>query len=103
MNLVRAAHESNYGGYNAYVITDSQVNTTANLLKEILIEKYVSLFGQVEAFNDVRRTSNLIGVPVNNGTALPGRFLYPQSEINSNANTPVQSQSDLFVPVDLYK
>ena len=103
LNLVRAAHQSNYGGYNAYVITDSQVNTTANLLKEILIEKYVSLFGQVEAFNDVRRTSNLIGVPVNNGTALPGRFLYPQSEINSNANTPVQSQSDLFVPVDLYK
>lgn len=59
------------------------------LLIEILEERYVTFIGNIEAFNDARRTDNLLGIPVK-GTAsqLPERFLYPQDEVNSNPNTP---------------
>lgn len=103
LNMVRKAHDDKFGpgAYSDYVSTDPQVSDNAKLLKEILTEKYVSLFGQVEAFNDIRRTKNLIGIPINNGTSLPGRFLYPQSEINSNPNTP--APGTLFDAVELFK
>ncbi len=62
------------------------------LLREILEERYVSFFGQIEGFNDMRRTQNetLVRVPVlpNTGAQLPQRFLYPQSEIDRNTSTP---------------
>ncbi|UOB18537.1 SusD/RagB family nutrient-binding outer membrane lipoprotein [Abyssalbus ytuae] len=62
------------------------------LLREILEERYVTLFGQIETFNDTRRTENetVVRVPVmpNTGDLLPQRFLYAQSEINSNNNVP---------------
>ncbi len=62
------------------------------LLREIIEERYVSFFGQIEGFNDLRRTQNetLTRVPVtpNAGTLLPQRFLYPQSEVDRNTSTP---------------
>ena len=70
------------------------VSVTADqaLLREILEERYVNFVGQIEGFNDVRRTQNetLVRVPVapNNGTQLPQRFLYPQSEIDRNTSVP---------------
>lgn len=66
------------------------------LLIEIIEEKYVALYGQIEQFNDVRRTKNLLGIIPNTGMQLPQRFLYPQSELNSNTNTPVQAAGALF-------
>lgn len=62
------------------------------LLREILEERYVTLFGQIEVFNDTRRTlsESNVRVPVvpNTGSSLPERFLYPQSEIDRNTSTP---------------
>lgn len=62
------------------------------LLREILEERYVTFFGQTEGFNDMRRTEKetTVRVPVqpNVGSQLPQRFLYPQTEIDRNANTP---------------
>jgi len=62
------------------------------LLREILEERYVTFFGQIEGFNDMRRTQNetIVRVPVtpNAGTQLPQRFLYPQTEIDRNSSTP---------------
>lgn len=62
------------------------------LLREILQERYVTLFGQIEVFNDVRRTlhESTIRVPVapNAGSQLPARFLYPTTEIDRNPNVP---------------
>ncbi len=66
-------------------------NVTANaaLLREILEERYITLTGQLEGFNDVRRTNNFLGLPVRPGNAsLPLRLLYPQSELNTNQNVP---------------
>jgi hypothetical protein len=62
------------------------------LLREILEERYVSFFGQIEGFNDVRRTQKETGVRVpvmpNTGSSFPQRFLYPQSELDRNTSTP---------------
>lgn len=87
--------------YMSYVLSDFTPGGVANptsaglaqsnaLLKEILVEKYLALIGQIEEFNDVRRTNNLIGVPLNTSTAttLPQRLLYPQVELNTNPNIP---------------
>jgi hypothetical protein len=105
LNNIRATNATNYTGsgalYTAYVAADfnpgeivnpisSNQTSDAALLREVLTEKYLSLIGQIEEFNDVRRTNNLIGVPINTNTAtlLPQRFLYPLVELNTNPNTP---------------
>ena len=86
LNNVRAYNEDRYGGtYTAYTESDLQ---GVELKKEILEEKYVSLVGQIEVFNDIRRTNNILGIPPTQGTQIPQRFLYPQSEVSSNQNTP---------------
>ena len=61
------------------------------LLREILEERYITFYAQIEGFNDVRRTRKEnygIQLTPNTGTSLPERFLYPQSEIDTNPNTP---------------
>lgn len=71
------------------------------LLREIMEERYITLFGQIEGFNDTRRTleETVVRVQVvpNSGDALPERFLYPQSEIDRNSNIPDPIPS-LFTP-----
>ena len=71
------------------------------LLREILEERYVTLFGQIEGFNDTRRTlgETAVRVPVapNNGSQLPQRFLYPTTEIDRNENVP-DPVPDFFQP-----
>ncbi|OAQ39070.1 hypothetical protein A5893_10365 [Pedobacter psychrophilus] len=96
--------------YQPYLLTDfapgeienpALTGTTVNqaLLKEIIEERYVSLIGQIEQFTDVRRTKNLLGIAPVSGTILPQRFLYPQSELNTNTNTPKLVTGDLFKPL----
>lgn len=107
LNKIRAELETAFGGYKAYILADfgpgaMVKGATAGdaLLKEIMVEKYACLFGQVETYADIRRTKNLIGIVPYKGMKIPGRFLYPQSEINSNSNTP---KADLFDDLELFK
>lgn len=99
--------------YDAYVAADFDNGGIENtdgvspdnaLLREILEERYVTLFGQIEGFNDTRRTiaESAVRVPVapNTGSALPERFIYPQSEIDRNINTP-SPIPDLFAPTEI--
>jgi len=66
--------------------TDDQ-NTA--LLREILEERYVTLIGQIEGFNDERRTHNFLGIPTAPGKPnYPERCLYSQIEVNTNPNVP---------------
>ena len=61
------------------------------LLREILQERYLTFFGQVLGFNDLRRTRNeTSGVKLtpSTGSQLPERLLYSESEINSNTSAP---------------
>ena len=70
----------------------ASISANEALLREILEERYVSFFGQIEGFNDMRRTQSETNVRVpitpNIGTQLPQRFLYPQSEVDRNSSTP---------------
>ncbi len=62
------------------------------LLREILQERYVTFIGQIEGFNDLRRTFRetdiRVPVPINFGTVFPQRFIYPQFEIDINTSMP---------------
>lgn len=65
------------------------------LLREIIEERYVSLYGTILPFNDARRlrkTDNDVNVPIPfttlTATRHPERIIYSQNEINSNPNVP---------------
>ncbi|WP_341227482.1 SusD/RagB family nutrient-binding outer membrane lipoprotein [uncultured Arcticibacterium sp.] len=60
------------------------------LLRVILEEKYITMVGSPQVYSDLRRTNNLVGVPVKSSTApnIPQRFLYPEVEINTNKSFP---------------
>jgi hypothetical protein len=87
--------------YDPYVAADFNtlgienidgISSVNALLREILEERYITLFGQIEVFNDTRRTQNesIVRVPVvpNTGSSLPQRFLIGNSEIDNNKNSP---------------
>ena len=104
LNALRAYDASTYtaGGtkFMAYAAADfapgGLLNTAAGqtsdqaMFTEILTEKYLGMVGQLEPFNDLRRTKNLIGIPKKSSTSsdIPQRLLYPQSEIDTNPNVP---------------
>jgi hypothetical protein len=71
------------------------------LLREILEERYVTLIGQIEGWNDMRRTGNFLNLPVATGKPdYPRRGLYSQIEINTNPNVLKLSQEvTLYTPV----
>lgn len=61
-------------------------------LQDIMTEKYIALFQQIESWNDYKRTCLPALVPANNAQAIPGRLLYPlSSERNANPNIPAPS------------
>ncbi|AWM33639.1 SusD/RagB family nutrient-binding outer membrane lipoprotein [Hymenobacter nivis] len=130
LNAVRASHTGSGSlytangavKYDAYTADDfaaggmavyGAANANEALLKEILTEKYLSMIGQIEPFNDQRRAQplaggsvlakSLIGVTPKTGAMLPQRFLYPQIEITTNPNTPAQLAADLFAPTSVNK
>ncbi len=116
LNEVRAIWDMTYNidstsnaRYDDYDLSDfgtggiadnGQGSTDDNLLYEILEEKYISLVGQHEVFNDVRRTDNLLGLSPAQGALMPERFLYPQEEVDANSNTP-RPIPGIFVPTDV--
>ncbi len=84
--------------------TDGVTADTA-LLREILQERYVSFYGQHIGWDDERRNrTDPAGIKLtpNTGTQLPWRFIYPQSELNSNANAPKPVPATFEVPA-IYK
>lgn len=107
LNAVRVANAANpnyqrFGPvrYQPYVASDFP--TTEILLKEIMTEKYLTLLGQLEVYNDARRANNaaLIGIPLKVASAprIPQRLFVPQSELSTNRHAPKQSPTDLFAP-----
>lgn len=72
--------------------------TNAQMLQQIIEEKYIALFGvAVEPWNDWRRTGYpSLAIPANAiTTAVPRSLFYPQSEIDLNSNCPGQKTPDL--------
>lgn len=97
--------------YDAYVAADFAAGGIENkdnltddkaLLREIIEERYVSLYGQILPFNDFRRLAKSDAalrppLPFNSTTATkyPERLIYAQTEINGNPNLP-RPIPDLF-------
>lgn len=117
LNAHRLILETAYptGNYDAYVATDFDAAGIENegtddgpvvtpleaFIREVHQEKYISLYGQMEVFNEIRRTNNSLGLAPVVGASLPQRFLYSQNEVNSNTSTPnpiptLMSKTDLF-------
>ena len=60
----------------------------APTLTDIMNEKYILTFQNVEAWNDFKRTCIPALKPARNKLAVPGRFLYGSTEMQTNANAP---------------
>ncbi len=104
--------------YDAYVDADfmaggmeNRTNLTQDkaLLREIIEERYVSLYGQILPFNDFRRLAKSDSdvrppIPFNSTTATkyPERLIYAQTEINTNPNVP-KPLPDLFQVTEVNK
>ena len=102
--------------YEPYVLADFTANGLANptkstspqfaVLYEIISQRYIALLMQYEVFNDYRRLSKAVPVvelpiPLKTGTKKPQRFIYPQTEINTNPNVP-KPLPDQFSTVAIY-
>lgn len=91
------ADSYNTAGYSADYIAayTPYLNTLtgSDLFKEMMIQKYLGLYFQLEVYNDVRRSENVIGLIPPEGLSapnnvIPRRYLYPTDEVDLNPNTP---------------
>lgn len=57
-------------------------------LASIMREKYITLFQNIEAWNDYKRTCLPALVPASGAASLPGRMLYTNGERQTNPNVP---------------
>ena len=103
--------------YEPYVLADFAPTGLANpaklgtvqtaLLYEIIAQRYIVFLMQYEAFTDVRRLAKAVPVvqlpiPLYAGSKKPQRFIYPQSEINTNPNVP-SPLPDQFKSVPIFQ
>ncbi|UKT64685.1 SusD/RagB family nutrient-binding outer membrane lipoprotein [Pedobacter mucosus] len=102
--------------YEAYNLADFSRTGLANptqssnvqyaLLYEIIAQRYIVLLMQYEVFNDYRRLAVALPVvelpiPLKVGSKKPQRFIYPQTEINTNPNVP-KPLPDQFTKTAIY-
>lgn len=61
-------------------------------VSRVMYEKWLAMFGQVEAYNDYRRTGypNLTPNPAGNIPTIPARMPVPQQERVNNSNAPIK-------------
>ncbi|MFB0516807.1 MAG: SusD/RagB family nutrient-binding outer membrane lipoprotein [Candidatus Neomarinimicrobiota bacterium] len=86
LNDVRTALESKWG-LDAGTYPALTGLTGEDLLHAILEEKYISLFLNIEVWNDYKRNCYPELVPYG-GVKIPGRILYSDAEVQANRNVP---------------
>jgi hypothetical protein len=64
-------------------------------LNDIMTEKYILLFGNIEAWNDWKRTCLPARTPAAGNTVIPGRLFYGDTEEQTNSNTPPSTAQNL--------
>src|SRR6185295_8744446 len=67
----------------------------AATLQNIMQEKYIALFQNIEVWNDWKRTCLPVLTPALGKTTIPGRLYYGQTEEQTNPNTPPSSAQNL--------
>lgn len=83
---------------DAYIAANGTLAGNISDIEKIINEKYVANWGVVmESWSDWRRTGfpTLTPVPDTDLGAIPRSLVYPQSETNSNPNTPVKANGML--------
>lgn len=85
LNFERAAWATTTPWHSSIALTPVTGTVT---LADIMREKYITLFQNVEAWNDYKRTCLPALVPANGAASLPGRMLYTNSERQTNPNVP---------------
>ncbi|MCX6281080.1 MAG: SusD/RagB family nutrient-binding outer membrane lipoprotein [Bacteroidetes bacterium] len=96
IDAVTASMQKWGADYTAWMAIYSQYinySSGAPLFKEIMTQKWIALYNQAEAYNDWRRTDNVIGLQANPLTSaqrneMPRHYPEAQSETNYNPNTP---------------
>lgn len=68
----------------------------APTLTDIMDEKFITLFQNVETWNDIKRTCIPALRPSRGKPAVPGRLIYGQTEEQTNPNTPSSANQNLF-------
>jgi starch-binding outer membrane protein, SusD/RagB family len=68
----------------------------APTLADIMNEKYIALYQNLEVFNDYKRTCLPVMHPARGKALIPGRLYYGQTEEQTNPNTPRSDQQNLF-------
>ena len=87
--------------------TSTGRNQQAGLLYEIESQKYIVSLAQYNVFSDVRRWAKAtpvvkLPIPIVNGSVYPARFIYPQSDINTNPNVP-KPLPDQYVKLPIFQ
>jgi hypothetical protein len=81
LNAVRALH--------------GKVAKGAVTLNDIMTEKYILLFQNLEAWNDWKRTCLPARKPAKDKTVIPGRIYYGETEEQTNSHTPASTAQTL--------
>lgn len=89
LNSARRAQESKWK-LTANALGVATGLTGQTLLNTIMEEKYISLFMNIESYNDWKRTNRQPLVPYT-GAQIPRRLLYSNGERNANPNIPTPS------------
>ncbi|MCF8381804.1 MAG: SusD/RagB family nutrient-binding outer membrane lipoprotein [Bacteroidales bacterium] len=86
--------DSNFGG-----VTDATIT-----LEDIIMQKYVANFGQIQPYNDYRRTNFPAGLlpPTGAVVPLPRRYPYSQDEITYNHNIEDLWQVSVFLTTNVW-
>jgi len=90
---------------SAYYDAEIAPETGSTLtLEDIIMQKYVANFGQVQPYNDYRRTGYPAGleVPSTATTPLPKRFPYSQDEVTYNPNIEELWQVTVFLTTPVW-
>jgi hypothetical protein len=87
-NNAEAVTQLNRAKSIAGVPTVATTLTGTPLLREILTEKYIALFGSIEPYNDYKRTCFPNLRPTATGQKIPARLLYDARERQTNTNVP---------------
>ena len=70
------------------------------LIHDIMLEKWITLFQNIEAYNDYKRTCVPNLAPAGDATEIPARPFYAFSERNTNPNIPAPEAQTARNPND---
>lgn len=114
VNTYFANYAYNYDAYTAsdfekggLLNTNGALQPLRALLREIILERYISGYTEFTPWDDARRlrgsgeTDIAVAIPLNTPTATahPERFYYPETEVLANPNTP--ADPGIYAPTEV--